>query len=525
LSLFFLLSGLTLFVNCLNSFTWAKVTGSILFFVAAMFSKENMVIFFPLTALITLYFHDGKLAKFKRWNWILIAGFATLSLTYIGLKFTVFNFSDTSVGLTEATNDYTKHVHIRLITFVHSIWEYVKFVFFPNDLFYEKSYLPITTLKSANAVFGLFVVGLFIAGMSRLKRKPKLFLALGWIAIAITPFMGIIPLNAMYLEHWMYIPMVGIAMLFAGLCDYLIRLRLKTVILFLSPPLLIGLAFLTVKRNKDWNDIERFYKNELAHTKTVRMANNLGMYYAEKNDYRKAISYYGLAAQSSSNKPQPHHNLARIYVKIGRDLRKSGNIPEHVQAMNSGINTFLKGLLIDPNFKYSLEQLYLLFDELKMEVPTMKLESLVLKSQAGERINRYEILEVNAKYNLGKFYSNDKNYTKAINYYEEQLKTDKTSQLYYEVAMVYAALRNEAKISGNTELETKYIDKCLNLHYEGLKIDPNFTASLIIVHAIYKAYNVGIRTEKVQALIQRRKKGETLVVDDIVKAMEQEFSN
>lgn len=195
-------------------------------FITALFSKENMVIFFPLTLLITLYFFKGELKQVNKRTWLILGVFGCISLIYIGLKFTVFNFTET-VGLTTATNEYTQNLHIRLITFVNIIWDYAKLIFYPNNLYYEKPYEILPNLFSLKGVFGLIMIGIFIFSLFSIKKRPVLFLGCAWIAIGLLPYMGIIPLNAIFLEHWLYVPIIGFMILAAGLSDMLIKLKMK----------------------------------------------------------------------------------------------------------------------------------------------------------------------------------------------------------------------------------------------------------------------------------------------------------
>lgn len=82
-----------------------------------------------------------------------------------------------------------------------------------------KSLTPAINFNNPKGIFGIIVIlfGAFI--IFRYKKNPNLFLGLTWFFTALLPYSGIFPLNAMYLEHWLYVPMIGIAILIATFID------------------------------------------------------------------------------------------------------------------------------------------------------------------------------------------------------------------------------------------------------------------------------------------------------------------
>jgi hypothetical protein len=60
-------------------------------------------------------------------------------------------------------------------------------------------------------------VGWLVAGWweYRQRRTPWIWFGLGWWWITILPFTGLIPINGILYEHWLYIPMIGF---FTALC-------------------------------------------------------------------------------------------------------------------------------------------------------------------------------------------------------------------------------------------------------------------------------------------------------------------
>jgi hypothetical protein len=341
LGLFFLLSGLIIFIYSLKEQygrKWLLLLASLILYLLALFSKESMVILFPLTLLVSVFYI--KKQKIKTGKFQVTAGSVTAALVifYLLLKFSVFNFSGT-LGLTNVENVYTEHLYVRIFTFIHILPEYLKMFFFPGELYYGKPYAAYIDLFSQNslrAFIGLMIIGIVIFALIKFDKHPYLALGSGWFLLSLSPFSGIIPLNAMYLEHWIYIPAIGLIILILSAVQYFEIYKYRTVA-FGGFVIISVLCMIRVhKRNEDWANPEKFYLNEIKHTKDVRNCNNLGMYYAEKKDYRQAIEFYQMSVQLNDVYPQPHYNLANIYIAQNN--------------LDKALNELYLALKIDHNF-------------------------------------------------------------------------------------------------------------------------------------------------------------------------------
>lgn len=378
LSVLFLLSGLIFLTKALkeNAATkWFAV--SVLFFVLALFTKENMVVFFPLTVVVALYLHFSSQTKWLNKSAIWFGLFALLAFSYLVLKFTVFKFGD-EAGLTSEKNLYTENLHIRIITFFNILPEYFKMFLFPKNLNYEKPYTAYTELLNIRAFISLLAVSVFAYSVYVIKKKPALFFAAAWFFTAIAPFTGIIPLNSMYLEHWLYVPIIGLILFIVIFYEFLSAKKLNAGIAVAYIFVLLLCSSRTFSRNKEWADIEKFYLNELKYSQdAIRIYNNLGMYYAGKKQYTKAISYYKKGIQKWDNFPQPHHNIANIYLDMNR--------PE------DALNELYNALRIDPNFLYSLDKLQLIYAAYGREDKAQIIRSWIAQIQQGSKIEFTQI--------------------------------------------------------------------------------------------------------------------------------------
>lgn len=382
LGLFFILAGLNLLIKTLylkdqRSFriSMAKV---LILFVTAFFCKENMVVLLPLVFIIGIYIYYGSTGKILVKRLYSIFGLVSIiTIAYIFIKFTYFTFSVNSLGLTEAENLYTSSLKIRIFTFISILPEYIKLIFFPKDLFYEKAYDPhiVPDLLSFKFFFGLlllFSLLLFTIRFFKRKKNKKVFLGLAIFFSSLLPFTGIIPLNAMFLEHWLYIPMIGFVILVATLFEFVIEKKQSIIMLVILIPIMLVLSLRTISRNSEWADIEKFYLNELEYTNnSVRINNNLGMYYSHNNNNEKALFYYREAIAIVDIVPQPHYNIALIYI--------------NQEKFNDAILELHKSLVINPDFIYSLDKLFEVFINTGQKIKAQKMEIIIKNNQAGIR--------------------------------------------------------------------------------------------------------------------------------------------
>ncbi|PSR02646.1 MAG: hypothetical protein BRD50_06995 [Bacteroidetes bacterium SW_11_45_7] len=355
---------------------------SLLFFIIALFSKENMVVLLPIAIFLTLYCWLKNRLVNPNMTLTAIGLFALVAGVYMYFRFTTFNFEGSEVGLTEQKSLYTNNLWVRVTTFTNVIRDYLRLIFFPQDLYYEKQYTAYTSLLYARALPGLFLilatVGSIIA-MLVWRKFLEVGLGLGWFMSALAPYSGIVPLNAMYLEHWLYIPLAGLAMPIASLFRWPAGKYAKIA---LGGIVIIGLTAFsarTIERNTEWADYEAFYLNELNYTdRSARIYNNLAMYYADKQNDEKAINYYKKAIQTHDRYPQPHHNLARIYAEQGK--------------MEQAMAEYRQALKLKPDFVYSLRNLYKIFKQRGDKQKAEQIAQLIQQIRKGQKI-RYEDIE------------------------------------------------------------------------------------------------------------------------------------
>jgi hypothetical protein len=320
-----------------------------LLFSLALLSKESTLIFLPLTGLIIVFMGNQIQKEHRKFYGYLLASLVLLASGYLTLKFTVLNFTGTG-GLNPYVNIYTQHLWVRITTFISILHYYVELILFPRHLYIEKSFTAYTKFLSPQFLFGIFVIisGLWLSYRS-FFRKKIIFFGFFWFFLALVPVSGLIPLNAVFLEHWLYFPIVGVLILLAGLWDSITIPSMKIILSILVLVFIIALSTRSILRNREWADPILFYQNELAYSpNSTRIHNNLGMEYSNQTNHTLAIKSFKTAISIWDNYPQTHHNLADTY-------REQGDFE------NAELE-YLKALQISPSFIYSHIGLFKLYE-------------------------------------------------------------------------------------------------------------------------------------------------------------------
>ncbi|MBD3363236.1 hypothetical protein GF362_05945 [Candidatus Dojkabacteria bacterium] len=391
----FMIIGILLFyksvknIQKLTNFHWTKFLNqyfllSLVCLVLGLLSKEMGVVFFPLTALMTLYFWNTYDKNEKKISIYSLLVYLAIIILYLILKFTIFNFTGAG-GLSSEDNVYTQNVLVRLLSFLNIIWDYLLLIIAPWELYLEKPFTVVESFFHIKVILGFIILStlIFLAYKSY-RNSKKVFFGLSWVLICLVPISGIIPLNAIYLEHWLYFPLIGISILLAQSYDYIDEGIEKKILVIFITVFLVLLSVRTVIRNKDWTDPIRFYQNEIKYNpNSARVYNNLAMHYSDIEWYNLAAKNYQKAIELQDTYPQTHHNLARVYVMTGQ--------------YEKAIGEYYSALSINPNFIYSHVDLYNFYKQLGYIKQADYFKNFIQRIQNGEEIKYDEIQKVKSE--------------------------------------------------------------------------------------------------------------------------------
>ncbi len=345
--------------------------------VLGFLTKELPVVFMPLMACLAIYKwreYDGKTKGFVKKLLYVLAGITGL---YLVMKFTVLNFVGGSLSL-NTSGDYGEHMWVRAFTFLRMIWEYLRLLFWPVHLFFEKQNFAYTFLGGVG-FFGLGVVVFGAAGaLLSYFRKRVFMLSYLWFFIALAPVSGIlIPANFMYADHWLYVPIIGFLVLIAAMASELRKKWSKGAFIAICLIIMTLFTYRLYERNKEWADPVLFFENEVQYYPSVRTYTHLGFEYMQRLKVYQAVEYFEKAIEVDDVYPHPHFHLASL--KHG-----GGNV-------EGALDEFYKALEIAPNHVASLSSVGIIADSMGRADLVERIEVLLARISKNDLITFDEI--------------------------------------------------------------------------------------------------------------------------------------
>ncbi|MDX1922021.1 MAG: tetratricopeptide repeat protein [Alphaproteobacteria bacterium] len=293
-------------------------------FILALLSKETALAF-PLLVLACIYrndVHRHTIAPYlKTWPlWVIALGYVILRMTILKLN---------GLDFYKVQNIYTEHFFVRFFTFAATLPDYLALIFYPANLHFDRAFPVYADASSIKVIIGIaiFILCTSIVLYSFIRKKTSaawvcITWGLLWFGFAHLLHTGLlIPVNAFFLEHWMYLPSIG---LFLALCEHGVhsinQLKSDTAqTLGLCVVIIIAgtLGILTYQQNAVWATPISFYSNILKNGgEKARVHNNIAMAYDDAGDTASAITHYTRAIEIEDNYAQTRYNLAQVLLKI-----------------------------------------------------------------------------------------------------------------------------------------------------------------------------------------------------------------
>ncbi len=209
---------------------------------------------------------------------------------------------------------------------VARVWvKYLALVLWPETLSADYSYdaFPVSTsIVDPWALASLAVLGgVAVLAWRSWRRGGRVGLGLAFAAIALLPVSHIVPFRELLAEHYLYVPMIGIALAVSGVVDdALVRWPAQRRLLVAAAAVLIVvLAARTVIRNRDWHDRISLWSATVAVApRCARAQYNLGQAYFECNRLADAEHAWLAAAALEPDDRETTRGLAMLYYRLGR---------------------------------------------------------------------------------------------------------------------------------------------------------------------------------------------------------------
>lgn len=348
---FFLLSGLVVMLPLLTR--RRMILGWVLFALAIL-SKENAVLGAPLFTAGVFYFSEQR---WKLQTYFKTLPFWLMSLGYSLMRKTILNF-DGDFSFYKESNVYTENIVYRLYTFFATLPEYLRLLVWPQDLHIDRAFPVYAEFATPLVILGFVMccgAGAIVAWYSRTRERQWLlptFLILWFASLHLLHSGVLLPLNSLFLEHWMYMPSMAF-FLFIGMVLTFVKLRSAKLYrgLLVLMFVIIGFsAHATHVQNRVWSSSISLFSHILRlNPEVARARHGLAMAYSDLGEDTKALELYEEALRQREY-PQTYHNMALIYLKKGQ--------------LEKGEEFLLKALHRDPQFFPSYPYLINLYYQL-----------------------------------------------------------------------------------------------------------------------------------------------------------------
>jgi protein O-mannosyl-transferase len=287
-----------------------------LFFICALLSKEVAVVF-PGLVFSILFIKSSQ-----RWNiksYFPAFGFLFIALMYVLLRATVLDFNG-DFQFYKTQNVYTDNFWFRFYTFLATLPSYLRLLVWPENLHIDRYFPVFTSLWHREVLCGAAIVLFFmsVGAFSIYKKKswaPLFVGSLLWFASAHALHSGVLlPMNSLFLEHWLYLPSVSFSWLIIWVFSQARYTKLSTGLLFVC----IGYsATQTYKQNRMWESpITLFSRILQLNPGVTRVRHNLAMAYSDQGKEDLAMAeYQRILREDAQPYPQTYHNMGLIYLR------------------------------------------------------------------------------------------------------------------------------------------------------------------------------------------------------------------
>lgn len=331
---------------------------TILFFLISLSFSEKAIVLFLIFPLYEIAFGSFK----KMWKFV-------MPFLVIGMVATVAVFSmaqDKIAGL-KLYNYVEPGLDNPFLKIPVSITEYLRLMFWPNDLSLYRSELSFSSLAYLFRL-GIFLLILTIILIAYLRRNRKdyfkhIFFWLSFFIITLLPVLTPYRFASTVAERYVYMGSIGIFTVFSMILDILINKSdkedLKIGIYVIFGILIISLSIRTIIRNNDWKSEDNLWvASARVSPNDPNVLLNLGDMYGRHQDYQKAIEVLNKAIKTKPDYADAYHNMANVQTAL---FNKNSD-PKY---LDDAINNFQLAIKYNPTLWQSHQALASIYYYLK----------------------------------------------------------------------------------------------------------------------------------------------------------------
>jgi tetratricopeptide (TPR) repeat protein len=296
-----------------------------LFILAAL--TKSAAIVFPFTLALLYYF------LIRKWSFKLVLGLIPFFIVSI-ITGLVSIASRKSGGDTFGTfysfYSFKEHVVIRIKT----LYFYLIEPFYQTKLHIYRAFITNPDKVSGEllpdyflwqGLFALFILALlvFLAIKNRNNSAGRLLiLGLIWFFINIGLHFNFFAVSVtMVAERYMYLPLIGLALILVGVIQLFIKkypkIKLNTAYIFVFVPLFLFYGFTTNRQIEVWKNETSLYNQDIKYTQYYYSYLQLGRIYHKRKLYQKALETYNAYVKMNPNEPKIYLYRALIINDMG----------------------------------------------------------------------------------------------------------------------------------------------------------------------------------------------------------------
>lgn len=399
LCFFFAFLSLNLFISYFSTGKNNRLIIGLIAFLLSLLSKETSLSFIIVIPLIFFAYLTGD----KKRSITITAVSVIAIAVFLGIRVLILGIPSANNALSASADNQLASVPAGasgLATAIYACGYYVKLLFIPYPLLFTYSFstIPFVSFSDIGVWSSLLAyLCLVIIGIYRLIKFKKDFWAFGilFFLITIALFSNVLfHLPALLAERFLFFASVGFCLLIAlfiekwffgiqkpGNTTKDISILLKTRVLFLLVIVTCVWGYMTMSRNKDWeND-----------------------YILNKTDIEKA-----------PNNMRLHYNIGVVLTNNlnNEDLNRDTKI----RIVEEGIKSFQKAIAIYPGFADAHSGLAQLYNIKKM------FDSAELHAKTALILDSSNVIGLDV---LGNIYFNANKFSEAISVFEQEMKINR----------------------------------------------------------------------------------------------------
>jgi protein O-mannosyl-transferase len=258
-SLFMLLAYVVFIYRREESISWAESLLVLLFFAAAVKTKENAVSLVPILIFTDLFWPVPFSVRGLRRNWrlygLMIPGAAVAVVVVFRLR-----AASGTAGFGVATFKWYQYA----FTEARAIFTYIRMAVWPVDLSLDHDFATSHTILEHGAIcWMILLASLVVVSVIFRRRYPLFCFGLLMFLICLAPTSSIVPLDDALVERRMYLALIGLILI--G-CELGRRVRLSPTV-GVAVLCLVGFTFgkLCFDRNRLWGDPDKLIEMAAAN--------------------------------------------------------------------------------------------------------------------------------------------------------------------------------------------------------------------------------------------------------------------